>query len=79
MHNESKLSITLLANPTFNLYANCPRGFRNDFRKCVRHAREVFAQPAFDDFRGPELLPGKWNTSCIIDSLCYISSILYSK
>jgi choline dehydrogenase len=29
-----------------------------DFRRCVRLAREVFAQPAFDAFRGPEIQPG---------------------
>ncbi len=29
-----------------------------DFRRCIRLAREVFAQPAFDPFRGPEIAPG---------------------
>ena len=31
---------------------------RKDLRACVRLTREVFAQSAFDKFRGPELLPG---------------------
>ncbi|KAM4721709.1 choline dehydrogenase, mitochondrial [Rhinophrynus dorsalis] len=29
-----------------------------DFRQCVKLAREIFAQKAFDEFRGPEILPG---------------------
>ncbi len=29
------------------------------FRAAVRLTREIFAQPAFDDFRGPEIAPGK--------------------
>ena len=29
-----------------------------DFRHCIRLAREVFAQPAFDPFRGKEIQPG---------------------
>lgn len=29
-----------------------------DFRHCIRLTREIFAQPAFDDFRGPEIAPG---------------------
>ena len=31
---------------------------RKEFRACVRLAREVFAQKAFDEFRGSELAPG---------------------
>ena len=27
-------------------------------RQCVRLTREIFGQPAFDQFRGPELAPG---------------------
>ncbi|KAK5986420.1 putative choline dehydrogenase, partial [Trichostrongylus colubriformis] len=30
-----------------------------EFRKCVRLSREIFAQKAFDPFRGDELSPGK--------------------
>ena len=29
-----------------------------DFRKCIRLTREIFAQPAFDEFRGHEIQPG---------------------
>ncbi|XP_077308186.1 choline dehydrogenase, mitochondrial [Lithobates pipiens] len=29
-----------------------------DFRECVKLSREIFAQKAFDEFRGPEILPG---------------------
>lgn len=30
-----------------------------DFRHAIRLARDVFAQPAFDEFRGPEIAPGE--------------------
>ncbi len=30
-----------------------------DFRACVRAARKIFAQPAFDPYRGMEIQPGK--------------------
>lgn len=30
-----------------------------DFRHCVRLTREIFAQPAFDPYRGAEISPGK--------------------
>jgi choline dehydrogenase len=29
-----------------------------DFRHCIRLTREIFGQPAFDDFRGREISPG---------------------
>ncbi len=29
-----------------------------EFRHCIRLTREIFAQPAFDEFRGPEIQPG---------------------
>ncbi|MDD9908935.1 MAG: choline dehydrogenase [Ahrensia sp.] len=29
-----------------------------DFRHCIRLTREIFAQPAFDDYRGEEISPG---------------------
>jgi len=35
-----------------------------EMRACVRLAREIFAQPAFDPFRGRELAPG---TDCVAD------------
>ena len=31
---------------------------RWEMRQCVKLTREIFAQPAFDQFRGPELAPG---------------------
>ncbi|MCY4100330.1 MAG: choline dehydrogenase, partial [Rhodobacteraceae bacterium] len=31
----------------------------SDFRKCVSVAREIFAQPAFDPYRGKEIQPGE--------------------
>ena len=33
-------------------------GDREEMRDAVRLTREIFAQPAFDDLRGPELAPG---------------------
>ena len=33
---------------------------RIDMRQCVKLTREIFAQKAFDPFRGPELQPGKF-------------------
>ncbi len=30
-----------------------------DFRRCIRLTREIFAQPPFDPFRGPEIQPGE--------------------
>jgi len=32
---------------------------RWEMRQCVKLSREIFAQPAFDQFRGPELAPGE--------------------
>ncbi|TKT81194.1 choline dehydrogenase [Aquamicrobium sp. LC103] len=29
-----------------------------DFRRCIRLTREIFSQPAFDEFRGREISPG---------------------
>jgi choline dehydrogenase len=29
-----------------------------EFRRCIRLTREIFAQPAFDPYRGPEIAPG---------------------
>lgn len=31
----------------------------SDFRHCIRLTREIFAQPAFDPYRGREITPGK--------------------
>ena len=33
--------------------------FRHELRQCVRLTREILAQPAFDEFRGPEISPGQ--------------------
>ncbi|MEM7099170.1 MAG: choline dehydrogenase [Pseudomonadota bacterium] len=33
------------------------------FRQAIRATRDIFAQPAFDDYRGPELAPGDSATS----------------
>ncbi len=38
-------------------YMSTPADWR-DFRHCIRLAREIFAQPAFDPYRGREILPG---------------------
>ena len=38
-------------------YMSAPEDWQ-DFRKAIRLTREVFAQKAFDDFRGKELAPG---------------------
>ncbi|MDX1604850.1 MAG: choline dehydrogenase [Candidatus Competibacterales bacterium] len=32
---------------------------RFDWRACLRLTREIIAQPAFDDYRGPEIQPGE--------------------
>ena len=32
--------------------------FRYEMRQCVKLTREIFAQPAFHQFRGAELAPG---------------------
>ncbi|VDM79838.1 unnamed protein product, partial [Strongylus vulgaris] len=36
-----------------------------EFRKCVRLSREIFAQKAFEPFRGEELAPGKDCQKCV--------------
>ena len=33
-------------------------GFRYDLRQTVRLTREIFAQEAFDEYRGSEMAPG---------------------
>jgi choline dehydrogenase len=38
-------------------YMSHPRDWE-DFRACIRLAREIVAQPAFDPYRGAEILPG---------------------
>jgi len=41
----------------FNYMAT--EGDRREMRAAVRLTREIFAQPAFDPYRGPELAPGQ--------------------
>ena len=63
MRSKSRGQVTLRsANPedhpkiVFN-YMSDPQDWV-DFRKCIRLTREIFAQPAFDPFRGREIAPG---------------------
>ena len=64
MRSGSRGSVTLCsADPrdppriVFN-YLSDPQDLL-DFRHCIRLTREIFAQPAFDDFRGGEINPGE--------------------
>jgi choline dehydrogenase len=64
MRSKSRGSITLNSSDprekpkiVFN-YMSHPEDWE-DFRHCIRLTREIFAQPAFDPFRGPEISPGK--------------------
>lgn len=68
MLSESRGEVTLRSsNPAdhpriaFN-YMSQPDDWRV-FRSAIRAAREIFAQPAFDDVRGAELRPGAQATS----------------
>ena len=63
MRSKSLGTITLASNDPlvspkirFN-YMSHPEDFL-DFRHCIRLAREIFAQSAFDEFRGKEISPG---------------------
>jgi choline dehydrogenase len=63
MRSASRGAVTLRSNDPsvppeirFN-YMSDPQDWE-DFRTCIRLTREIFAQPAFDPFRGPELQPG---------------------
>ncbi|MDE2913828.1 MAG: choline dehydrogenase [Paracoccaceae bacterium] len=63
MRSKSRGQVTLRsAHPEdppriqFN-YMSCPEDWE-DFRLCVRLAREIFAQPAFRPFAGDEIQPG---------------------
>ena len=63
MRSKSRGRITLAsADPKaaphiFFNYMSQPDDW-SDFRHCIRVAREIFAQPAFDPFRGNEIQPG---------------------
>ena len=39
-------------------YKVLPQHLRHEMRQCVRLTREIFAQEAFDEYRGEELAPG---------------------
>nr|WP_210310494.1 choline dehydrogenase [Devosia pacifica] len=63
MRSRSRGAVTLRsadpkADPSilFN-YMSHPEDWA-DFRHCIRLTREIFAQPAFDEYRGKEILPG---------------------
>ena len=64
MRSRSRGQVTLRsADPSdhpkieFN-YMSHPEDWE-DFRTCIRLTREIFAQPAFDPFRGREIQPGE--------------------
>ena len=64
MRSKSRGSVTLRSNQPeaapvirFN-YMSDPSDW-SDFRHCIRLTRELFAQPAFDTFRGREISPGE--------------------
>jgi len=63
MRSASRGAVTLRSsNPNdppriqFN-YMSAPQDWA-DFRHCIRITREIFGQPAFDPYRGAEILPG---------------------
>ncbi len=63
MRSKSRGSVTLASNNPkeapnilFN-YMSHPEDWE-DFRTCIRLTREIFAQDAFDPFRGKEIQPG---------------------
>ena len=64
MRSKSRGQVTLrsadpadLPKIAFN-YMSHPQDWE-DFRTCIRLTREIFAQPAFDEFRGHEIQPGE--------------------
>lgn len=63
MRSASRGQVTLRsadpeANPRIQFnYMSDPQDWV-DFRQCIRLTREIFAQPAFDDYRGHEIQPG---------------------
>ena len=68
MRPSSKGSVTLRSAdprqpPRIRFNYLTTEGDRREFRDGVRLTREIFAQPAFDPFRGPELSPGPTVTS----------------
>ncbi len=63
MRSVSRGQVTLRSadpddNPRIEFnYMSDPQDW-DEFRKCIRLTREIFAQPAFDEFRGHEIQPG---------------------
>jgi choline dehydrogenase len=63
MRSQSRGQVTLrssdpAAHPKIEFnYMSDPQDWV-DFRQCIRLTREIFAQPAFDDYRGREIQPG---------------------
>jgi choline dehydrogenase len=63
MRSKSRGAVTLAsADPNdaphiFFNYMSDPDDW-TDFRHCIRLTREIFAQPAFDPYRGKEIQPG---------------------
>ena len=64
MRSKSRGAVTLASgNPDeaphiFFNYMSHPEDWE-DFRHCIRLTREIFAQPAFDPYRGKEIQPGQ--------------------
>ncbi|MBN16007.1 MAG: choline dehydrogenase [Pelagibacterium sp.] len=64
MRSKSRGSVTLNSSDPgeapkiFFNYMSDPQDWA-DFRHCIRLTREIFAQPAFDPYRGKEILPGE--------------------
>ena len=64
MRSSSRGAVTLRSSDPkappriqFN-YMSDPKDW-SDFRHCIRVTREIFGQPAFDPYRGKEILPGE--------------------
>ncbi|MBL0370858.1 choline dehydrogenase [Rhizobium sp. KVB221] len=63
-HSKSRGSVTLrspdpMADPVIRFNYMSHEEDWVKFRHCVRLTREIFAQQAFGDFRGPEIQPGE--------------------
>ena len=64
MRSESRGSVTLrsrdpAAMPVIRFNYMSAESDWTDFRHCIRLARELFGQSAFDDYRGREIAPGE--------------------
>ncbi len=63
MRSKSRGSVTLRsadpwAKPAIRFNYMSHADDWSEFRHCIRLTREIFAQPAFDDYRGKEISPG---------------------